>query len=119
MNIIVVVNVTDGGGPGPVGCDNPATIPWLSASPDTGSAAAGETDLSTITADATGLAVGTYDAQLCVLSNDAVNPIVEVPVEFEVTAGIDDGIFCDGFEGGDGSCGGGGPDPEPGVYTTR
>jgi subtilisin-like proprotein convertase family protein len=114
MQIILVVNASDGGGgPGPVGCDNPATIPWLSASPDSGSAAAGETDLSTITANATGLTPGTYDALLCVNSNDAVNPIVEVPVEFEVTAGVDDGIFCDGFEGGDGSCDGGGPgDPD-------
>jgi hypothetical protein len=118
MHIIMAVNIGEGG-PQPE-CDVPSAIPWLSATPALGNTAAGATDLSTITADATGLAPGTYDALLCVDSNDAANPTVVVPVEFTVEAGENDGIFCDGFElDGDGSCGGADPDPAPGIYTDR
>ena len=39
---------------------------------------------------------GVYDANVCVLSNDAANAIVGVAVEFTVTAA--DEIFANGFE---------------------
>jgi uncharacterized repeat protein (TIGR01451 family) len=79
---------------GPVGCDDPTTIPWLTASPDVGSTAGGATSISAITANATGVAPGTYEALLCVTSNDtAGNELVEVPVSFTVTPAGDDVVI--------------------------
>jgi subtilisin family serine protease len=65
-------------------CDTPTDIPWLSVSPTSGTTAAGESSEVTVTFDATGLAAGTYEAQLCVNSNDPANPRVTVPVTLEV-----------------------------------
>lgn len=94
--IVMVVN-TDGGGTDPLACDNPSSIPWLTIGTAAGSTAAGETDVSTITADATGLAPGIHDALLCVDSNDPVTPTVVTPIEFTVEG--DPGmIFAHGFE---------------------
>ena len=53
-----------------VDCDSPADVPWLSTSPITGTTAAGSgTDID-VTFDSTGLAAGTYNANLCITSND-------------------------------------------------
>ncbi|MEP0774761.1 MAG: immune inhibitor A, partial [Acidobacteriota bacterium] len=54
--------------PGP--CDAPADVPWLSVLPANGTTAGGATTPVTVTFDSTGLAVGVYNANLCVLSND-------------------------------------------------
>jgi uncharacterized repeat protein (TIGR01451 family) len=78
--------VTQPGGTGPTGCDNPSTIPWLSVAPVSGSTPGGQTSNVTVSVNATGVAPGTYEALLCVNSNDAANPVVEVPVGLEVTA---------------------------------
>ncbi len=109
-----VVLLADSGGPQPGACGAPTTVSWLSVGTASGSTAAGATSTSTITVDASGLAAGSYQAALCVASNDPVNPQVEVPVTLTVTGDppITDRIFCDGFEeGGDGTCGSG---PGPG-----
>jgi len=42
-----------------------------------------------VTFDSTGIAVGTYDALLCVLSNDPDEPLVEVPVTMEVVIPVE------------------------------
>ena len=42
---------------------------------------------ATVTLNASGLAAGSYGANLCVASNDATNPLVTVPVSFTVTGG--------------------------------
>ena len=74
-----------------VACANPADVPWLSASPTSGTTAAGTSTPVTVTFDSTGLAAGTYNANLCVTSNDP-NPgpgngtnLVVVPVSLTVS----------------------------------
>lgn len=51
-------------------CSNPVDVPWLAASPDNGSTAAGGSTPVTVTFDSTGQALGTYEARLCVFSDD-------------------------------------------------
>lgn len=106
MHVILVVNVDD---EPPVlpGCQNPNDIPWLSASPASGSTAAGDSSEVNIEVDAGELAPGDYSALVCVASNDmGGHPLTEVPVHLSVTPPVDtDCLFADGFEeGGDGRC---------------
>jgi len=68
-------------------CDSPSDIPWLSLSSTSGSTQAGNSSNVTVTFNSTGLAAGTYDATLCVNSNDPATPRVEVPVMMTVTSG--------------------------------
>src|SRR5690606_16220536 len=68
----------------PEGCDLPANVPWLDVGTTSGSVAAGGTDTSSISVNATGLAPGLYEALLCVSSNDATDPLIEHPVELRV-----------------------------------
>ena len=82
------------------GCASPEDVPWLSVSPTSGTTPAGGSSDATVTFDATGLSDGTYDANLCVASNDAANRTVIVPVTLTVgNAPPDDTIFKDGFDG--------------------
>lgn len=67
-------------------CDNPAAVSWLSVNPASGSTDSGDSSSVTVSFDADGLAAGTYEATLCVNSNDAANALVEVPVSFTVLA---------------------------------
>ena len=76
------------GGGGAVACDAPEDIPWLSLSPASGSTGASGTDPVTVTFDSTGLAIGTYDAALCVNSNDPDEALVIVPVQLNVASGF-------------------------------
>jgi hypothetical protein len=65
-------------------CETPSEIPWLSASPTSGTTAAGGASTVDVTFDSTGLAVGTYNGTLCVASNDPLTPYVETPVSLIV-----------------------------------
>ncbi len=65
-------------------CMDLSEITWLSVTPITGTTAPASSDDVTVTFDATGLAGGTYEGNLCVFSNDPVNPLVVVPVTMEV-----------------------------------
>jgi subtilisin family serine protease len=65
-------------------CNEPVDIPWLGVSPAAGSTAPGGSSDVTVSFDSTGLAPGEYEAQLCVDSNDPVNPRVVVPVTLTV-----------------------------------
>jgi hypothetical protein len=117
FHIIMVVNVGGGGGGGG-GCSTPVDVPWLSATPTSGSVTGGDSAAVTVAVDAGALTEGDYQALLCVTTNDPAHALVEVPVGLTVTqAPPDDGIFCSGFETGeDGSCGsggGGGPFEQP------
>jgi hypothetical protein len=109
--------VTLGGTPPPT-CANQADVPWLSEAPTSGTVVPGGNTDVTVTANAAGLTPGTYNANVCVGSNDPVNPLITVPVTLTVTPGVfvpcsggADEIFCDGFE----LPGGGGPQ----VFTDR
>jgi hypothetical protein len=102
FHLVMVVSLTNGGG-GPT-CQNPADVPWLSVSPAAGSVAGGASQDATVSVDATGMAAGSYSANLCVTSNDAITPLVNVPVALTVEAVVGepcsaaDTIFCDGFD---------------------
>lgn len=80
--------VIDNGTPTPTGCTNPNDVPWLSASPLSGTVAASNSDTVTVTGDPTGLAVGSYTANVCVATNDPAAPMTTVPVTLTVAAGV-------------------------------
>jgi hypothetical protein len=65
-------------------CDDPADLSWLDVSPDSGTTPGGVTDQVEVTLDSTGVAPGTYMANLCILSNDPATPVVVVPVTMTV-----------------------------------
>ena len=71
-------------------CSNPADVPWLAVSQTTGSNGAGTNTSLAVSFDSTGLAAGTYNARLCVMSNDPDpgpgngTSLVIVPVEMIV-----------------------------------
>jgi hypothetical protein len=77
-------SVTQPEGPSPGSCQDPATIDWLAATPDTGSTSAGESSEVAVMVDADGLAEGEYGALLCVTTNDPDSALVEVPVSMTV-----------------------------------
>jgi subtilisin family serine protease len=65
-------------------CKLPADIPWLSVTPVSGTVLeAGSTPVA-VTFDSTGLALGTYASTLCIMSNDATNPYIQIPVTLNV-----------------------------------
>src|SRR5690606_14178654 len=80
------VEVIEGGGPQPTGCDNPSDVSWLSASPTSGTTPAGGNVEVAVTVDSTGLAAGSYEALLCVTTNDPDAELVEVPVSLTVVS---------------------------------
>ena len=80
-------SVTQPEGPSPGSCQDPATIDWLAATPDTGSTSAGESSEVAVMVDADGLAEGEYGALLCVTTNDPDSALVEVPVSMTVLDG--------------------------------
>jgi|GEM_PF-1236373 len=90
------VNTDDGQlGPGVLGvtnfefspdiCGDFSTVPWLSASPDTGVTSPGETDAADIMVDTSDLDQGDYEAFLCIDTNDPDLDRITVPVELTVT----------------------------------
>lgn len=88
-------------------CSALADVPWLSATPISGTVAPTEVNGRVdVTFDSTGLNAGTYSANLCLSSNDPVRPLIAVPVTMTVTGGSGgDIIFQDGFEeSGEGTC---------------
>ncbi|MEU4780149.1 S8 family serine peptidase [Micromonospora sp. NPDC023633] len=66
-------------------CVTPDEVPWLTASRTAAGTGAGKATEVTISMDSTGLAAGTYRAQLCVTSDDPTNPLVTLPVTLQVT----------------------------------
>ncbi len=82
------LNGTIGGGEV---CSAPADVPWLSEAPVDGTTAGGDSTPVTVTFDSTGLAAGSYTANLCLASNDPdVGPgngtsLVVVPMSLTVT----------------------------------
>lgn len=66
-------------------CSDVGDAPWLVVSPDSGETPARESTPLTAAFDAAGMSPGVYEAALCFSSNDAVNPIVRVPVSMTVS----------------------------------
>lgn len=104
FHLTMVVELADG--PAPADCSNPSDVSWLAAPQPSGTVVPGESADVPIRADATGLAEGTYAANLCVATNDPTHALVAVPVSLTVTpAAVVDGLFCSGFESGEsGAC---------------
>ncbi len=81
-----LIDGTAGGGGGPANCSNPSDVAWLSVAPASGTTPRAASNSVTVTFDSTGMNAGTYDAAICVASNDPANPIVSVPVSMTVTS---------------------------------
>lgn len=104
FHLTMIVNLGD---VPPPGCLSPAQIPWLSQTPASGRIVPGGSAQVGVVADAANLAVGSYEASVCVSSNDPANPLVPVPVSLTVEP-AGDALFCSGFEAGEsGRCGAG------------
>jgi len=63
---------------------------WLSVDPSDGAIPASETEAVTVAFDLTGLATGTYTANLTVGTNDPANPFFDIPVTLNAVSGIED-----------------------------
>ena len=76
--------------PAPGTCTSPSDVPWLSETPTAGTTTPGSTTPVQVSFNSTGLAVGTYTANLCVTSNDPDpgpgngTSLVIVPVQLTV-----------------------------------
>jgi len=63
---------------------------WLSEAPISGTVVASGSDSVTVTIDTTGLATGSYSAEIAIASNDPDEASTTVPVTLEVSAGAPD-----------------------------
>ena len=69
-------------------CSAPGDVPWLMVNPASGTVPPGTSANLDVSIDTNGLSLGTYNANLCVFSNDLEEPIKVVPVELEVVSRI-------------------------------
>ncbi len=83
----------------PQACDLIDEIPWLSASPESGTVAIGDSSEVALMFDSTGLAEGVYEAELCLFSNDLDQPFSVLPVTLTVVAERQVGGTVSGLEG--------------------
>ncbi len=70
-------------------------LTWVTANPLFGSVAVGNNNAVTLHFDATGLALGTYNAVLTVSSNDPVTAVIDLPVTLivqDVVSAVGDGL---------------------------
>jgi len=69
------------------GCDSPTDVPWItSISPDNGTTIPQNSTQVNVTLNSTSLSTGTYNATLCVNSDDPDTPQIAVSVMMEVLA---------------------------------
>jgi len=78
-------------------CANPSVPAWLVYDPNTGIVAAGAQESIAVGLDATALSEGTYEADLCVRSDDPYRHSLPVHITFEVSNAADR-IFANGFD---------------------
>ncbi|HRQ66260.1 MAG TPA: S8 family serine peptidase [Xanthomonadaceae bacterium] len=71
---------------------------WLSAAPSSGTVGVDDSQDIDVGFDASGLEPGVYEGNLCVLTDDANAPQIQVPVTLTVTGELPEDIFADGFE---------------------
>ena len=100
----LVMNVTGDTDGGPAACDALEDIPWASVTPDNGTTAPGATDTLDVEFDASGLLAGTYNAALCVYSNDPTpgpgNGTELVIVDLEMVVQTPTDVSLSSFSGG-------------------
>jgi len=92
LQLASALAIADAGGP----CTNATPAPWLSVDPVAGTVAPNDAASIAVALDASGLAEGRYEADLCVRSNDPYRHTLPVHVTFDV--GGNDAIFASGFE---------------------
>lgn len=80
----VVMNVIGNVGDDYVACMNPAALPWLSVSPESGSTERGGSQFVATSFSANGLDAGLYEGSLCINSNAVDTPIMTIPVSMTV-----------------------------------
>jgi uncharacterized membrane protein len=68
----------------PVACASPADVPWLTVTPTGGTTGGSSSSNVTVTFDSTALNAGSYNALLCINSNDPDTPLVQTAVTLEV-----------------------------------
>jgi hypothetical protein len=73
---------------------------WLTAPVRTGSVAAGGQQLVDLVFDPAGLAAGAFDLNVRVISNDPVNPTLDVPVHLVLTGAPDISLSATSFDFG-------------------
>lgn len=71
-----------------MGCTTPSQMPALSVAPTSGTTVGGAMSDITVTFDATGLLAGVYSGNVCITSNDPVNPAVAIPFTYTVEMGF-------------------------------
>ena len=59
---------------------------WLNVEPVSGTISPNNDNVIAVSCDATGLEIGTYEGTITIVSNDPVNPEIEIPVHFTVDA---------------------------------
>ena len=71
---------------GSTGGDNcsPDNLPWLSVDPVSGTVPASGSEEVEVLFNSTALGSGEYTGTLCIESNDAVDPVVRVPITLTV-----------------------------------
>ena len=65
-------------------CDTPSDVSWLSVDPDAGTTVPLGSDDVDVIFDTAGMVPGDHTAVLCVSSNDATTPLIEIPVALTV-----------------------------------
>ena len=65
-------------------CDTPSDVSWLSVDPDAGTTVPLGSDDVDVIFDTAGMVPGDHTAALCVSSNDATTPLIEIPVALTV-----------------------------------
>jgi hypothetical protein len=68
-------------------CVPPTEVSWLSLDPASGNILPGNSNEVSVRMDASDLTIGTYQADVCVGSNDPLRPVIVVPVTLTVTQG--------------------------------
>ena len=84
-------------------CDGTDDATWLSVSPSAGDTEPDAGSEVAVTVDANGLSVGNHSASLCVASNDAVTPMLRVPVSLTVLQPEGTHMVTPSIAGGDGT----------------
>jgi subtilisin family serine protease/subtilisin-like proprotein convertase family protein len=65
-------------------CATPQNIAWLAAAPVSGTVTAGNAAASGVIFDTAGMVNGTYNANLCITSNDAAAPTTTLPITLTI-----------------------------------
>ncbi len=98
------VSIEASGGTATFDCTNVDDVPWFSLNPDMDTTAPLSTTLVEATFASHGYALGTYTDTVCIYSNDAASPTVEIPITMTVTSAPGSFGFLEGTVTSQGYC---------------